>query len=91
MAQPDCERYLKRERNHRAHNFKEECVGAISSATEALCLIYLWFQCLFSSTSAKGTVGKNFCTVINFQGRTDLRSECDFFFFLFSSYFLSKC
>lgn len=36
MAQPDCERYLKRERNHRPHTFEEECVGAISSATEAL-------------------------------------------------------
>lgn len=40
------------------------------------CLIYLLF--LFNSTSAKGTVGKNFCSVINFQGRSDLRSECVF-------------
>lgn len=41
-------------------------------------LIYLWFKSLFSCTSAKGTVGKNFCSIVNFQGRSDLRSECDF-------------
>lgn len=38
MAQPACKRYLKRERKHKAHIFKdkEECVGAISSASEAV-------------------------------------------------------
>lgn len=37
MAQPACKRYLKRVRKHKAHILedKEECVGAISSATEA--------------------------------------------------------
>lgn len=35
------------------------------------CLIYLWFKSLFNSTSAKGTVGKNFCSVVNFQGRSE--------------------
>lgn len=38
MAQPDCVRYLKREREHRAHAFtdKGRRVGAISSTSEAV-------------------------------------------------------
>lgn len=51
------------------------------------CLICLWFQSRFNSISAKGAVGKNFCSIINFPGRSDMRLEC--IFFLFSSYFVT--
>lgn len=40
MVQPHCVRYLKRERKHRAHAFKDKggCVGAISPTAEAVAM-----------------------------------------------------
>lgn len=77
MAQPDCERYLTRERKHGPTPLKIK-KGAWVPFPQQLnllrCLIYLWFQSLFN----KGTVGKNFCSIIDFQRRSHLRSECDF-------------
>lgn len=82
----------ERERKHKAHIFKdkEECVGAISSATEAVAVPDLSVVSVSSAAFLlREQLGRTFCSLINFQGRLDMRSECGFL--MFSSYFVTTC